>query len=237
MKATLIKKVDEARATKSFVFETEKEVSYDPGQYFYFTLPKLDYPDPRGETRHFTISYSPTEGKNLQITTRIREESGFKKTLDSLPIGTPVEVEGPTGTFILDESEPGPHVFIAGGIGITPFRSFIKYVIDKQSLAGSAGKGLKTQIHLIYSNSDSDFTFKKELEDWDRENENIKVDFIDSSKIGHLDEAMIKRLISDITLPTYWVVGPPLMVDAVEKILETMKISGNKIRAEKFTGY
>lgn len=228
MKASLIKKTDEARSTKSFVFETEKEVTYEPGQYFYLTLPKLEYPDPRGETRHFTISYSPTESKNLQITTRIREESGFKKTLDSLPIGTVVDLEGPTGTFILDENEPGPHVFIAGGIGITPFRSFIKYAIDK---------GLKTQMHLIYSNSDSDFVFKNELEAWDKENENIKVDFIDSSKVGHLNEDLLRKLVSDVNAPTYWIVGPPPMVDAVEKILDEMKVSGDKIRTEKFTGY
>jgi len=228
MKATLVKKTEEAKGTKSFYFETDEEFSYLPGQYFYFTLPKLNFEDKRGETRHFTISLSPTEGKNLRITTRIRDESGFKKTLDSYPLGTAIETEGPTGTFIFDEAETGSHVFIAGGIGITPFRSFIKYVIDK---------GLKTPIHLIYSNSDNDFIFKKELEAWDKENENIKVDFVDSSKVGHLDEKMIKKLVSDVNLPTFWVVGPPPMVDAVEKILEDMKISGDKIRVEKFTGY
>lgn len=228
MKATIVKKVTEAKGTRSFVFETEKEVSYLPGQYFYFTLPKLNFDDPRGETRHFTISYSPTESKNLRITTRIREESGFKKTLDSLPVGTAIETEGPTGTYIFDENEEGSHVFIAGGIGITPFRSFIKYVVDKK---------LNTPIHLIYSNSDSDFVFKKELEAWDKENENIKVDFVDTSKTGHLDEKIIRKLVSDINLHTFWVVGPPPMVDAVEKVLEQMKISGDRIRVEKFTGY
>ncbi len=131
MKLKLIDVRDEARSTKSFFWQAEKAVSYIPGQYFYFTLPKLNYPDPRGATRHFTLSSSPTEGVTLRNTTRIREESGFKKSLSELPVGSEIQGEGPNGTFILDEKEPGPHIFIAGGIGITPFRSMIKYASDK----------------------------------------------------------------------------------------------------------
>jgi len=130
MKLALVKKEDVAKGTKSFYWEPEKKVNYLPGQYFYYTLPKLNYDDPRGPTRHFTISSSPTEDNLLRLTTRIRPESAYKKTLDELKIGDTVSGEGPSGTFILDEHEKGPHVLIAGGIGITPFRSFIKYNID-----------------------------------------------------------------------------------------------------------
>ncbi|EKD57627.1 MAG: hypothetical protein ACD_57C00206G0001, partial [uncultured bacterium] len=81
MKLKLVKKKNEAEGTKSFFFESETKVDYSPGQYFFITLPKLNYPDQRGETRHFTLSSSPTE-QLLRITTRIRPESGYKKTLD-----------------------------------------------------------------------------------------------------------------------------------------------------------
>src|SRR3989344_6788227 len=159
MQLKLVKKVTEARGTKSFFWEPEKPVDWLPGQYYYFTLPKLNYPDARGATRHITISSSPTEGKLLRLTTRIRQESGYKKTLDTLAIGDVIEGEGPNGTLILDENEKGKsHIFLAGGIGITPFRSFIKYNIDKN---------LKIPMYLIYSNSvPGEIVFKKELDTW-----------------------------------------------------------------------
>ena len=104
MRLVLVDKKTEAEGTKSFFFEPEEIVSYLPGQYFYFTLPKLKFPDERGDTRHFTLSSSPTEGKTLRITTRVREESGFKKTLDELPFGSNLEGRGPNGTFYIPSS-------------------------------------------------------------------------------------------------------------------------------------
>src|SRR3989344_9620287 len=137
MQLPLIRKQKEAKGTYSFYFDNRNKIKYLPGQYFYFTLPQLNYDDARGPTRHFTISSSPSE-KEFKFTTRIREKSGYKKTLFELPMGTNLEVEGPNGTFILDENEKGEHILIAGGIGITPFRSFIKYNLDKD---------LGTQMH------------------------------------------------------------------------------------------
>lgn len=233
MKLKLVKKTEEARGTKSFFWEPEKQVEYLPGQYYYFTLPKLNYPDPRGSTRHFTISSSPTEGNLLRLTTRIREESGYKKTLDELAIGSEVEGEGPNGTLILDESEKDKnHIFLAGGIGITPFRSFIRYGVDKN---------LEIPMHLIYSNSNNDFTFKKELDEWDKKYDFININFFDTSKSGHLDELKIGKFIENWKLKTenctWWIVGPPAFTDAMENILEKMKIDSGRIRSEKFTGY
>jgi ferredoxin-NADP reductase len=232
MKLKLLEKRDEARATKSFFWEPEKAVTYFPGQYFYFTLPKLTYPDPRGTTRHFTLSSSPTESSILRNTTRIREESGFKKTLSELPVGSVIEGEGPNGTFVLDEKETKPNIFIAGGIGITPFRSMIKYAFDKK---------LTTPIYLIYSNSDSDFAFGKELKEIDAASDTINVGFFDSSVSGHLDEVKIQKFIDGWKLKTenctLWLCGPPPMIDAMEKALGTLKISIGSVRSEKFTGY
>lgn len=238
MKAKFVEKKTEAKGTKSFVFKPEITFSFLPGQFIYLTLPKLDFPDPRGSTRHFTVSLSPTETKNnVQITTRIRDESGFKKTLDGLSIGSTVEIEGPNGTFVLDEktspySLVSNHLFLAGGIGITPFRSFIKYNIDNN---------LKIPMHLIYSNGDRDFPFKKELEKWSKENDFIKVEFFDTSVSGHLDKLKIEKLIGKWKLEsgksTWWLVGPPPFVSAMEEVLESLKIPPSNIISEKFTGY
>ena len=239
MKLKLVEKRDEAKGTKSFFWETEKPVNYLAGQYFYFTLPSLNYPDPRGATRHFTLSSSPTEGNLLRNTTRIREESGFKKTLDDLEIGTLIEGEGPNGTFILDEAEPGPHVFLAGGIGITPFRSMIKYAADKN---------LNTQIHLIYSNSiPEEIAFRAELDGLAKSWPNLKLDMTvtkpEESKepwkglTGRIDENVIQKLVPDINNNIFWVCGPPAMVEAMEQTLGKLNLSSGKVRSEKFTGY
>ncbi len=243
MKLKLVKKQDEAKGTKSFFWETESAVSWFPGQYFYYTLPTLKYPDTRGSTRHFTISSSPTEGSTLRLTTRIREESGFKKTLDELPTGVEVEGQGPEGTFILDEHEKGKnHVFLAGGIGITPFRAFIKYNIDKN---------LQIPMHLIYSNSvPEEIAFRAEFEDWAKNFPFFKLSMTvskpEESKepwsglTGRIDENLIKSLNTKYNIPntaTWWLCGPPAFIDAVEQTVGKLGITSDHIRSEKFTGY
>lgn len=239
MKLKLVEKKDEAESTKSFFWEPEKQVQYLPGQYYYFTLPELKYPDPRGSTRHFTLSSSLTEGNLLRFTTKIREQSGFKKSLNKLPIGTLIDGEGPNGTFILEDKNPGPHVFIAGGIGITPFRSMIKNVSDKN---------LDTEINLIYSNSTpEEIAFRKELLDISSLHKNIQINLTIShpeesheewtGNIGRIDENLIAKLVPDVSKPTWWICGPPPMIDAMSQVLEKLNIPMGHVKTEKFTGY
>ena len=232
MKLKLVEKKDEAKNTTSFFLKPERPVSFLPGQYIYLTIPTLIFPDSKGATRHFTISSSPTEGEILRVTTRMREESGFKKSLDELPIGAQIDGEGPNGTFVFDEGEKLKNVFVAGGIGITPFRSMIKYIVDKN---------LTTPIYLIYSNSDNDFVYKKELDEIVVSHPNIKIQYVVTSVEGHLDEVKIQQIFEiwhlSFDIPTYWLCGPPPMVDTMENILGKMGITSNHIRSEKFTGY
>lgn len=239
MKLKLIKITEEAKGTKSFYWEPDKKLDWIAGQYFYFTLPELKFPDPRGSTRHFTTSTSPTEGNILRVTTRIRQESGYKLTLDSLPIGTVIDGEGPSGTFVLDEKESGNNIFIAGGIGVTPFRSMIKYAMDKK---------LDTKIALVYSNSTpEEIAFLEEFKEWAQKWSNFKlyatVSHPEESKkkwsglTGRIDEKLLKEAATALGEPTYWLCGPPGMVNAMEETLEKMEIDTDRLRVEKFTGY
>lgn len=252
MKLKLVKKVDEAEGTKSFFWDAVKKISYKPGQYIYLTLPKLNYPDDKGQTRHFTLSSSPTEDL-LAITTRIRQESGFKKTLAELTQGSEVEAEGPEGEFVLNESASNLQVFLAGGIGITPFRSMLKYVFDKK---------LSIPIQLIYSNSTpGQITFRSELEQWSKNFPAFKLSMTvtkpEESALswpgltGRIDDAMLTNLIGkwkmsarggsafggEIGSSTFWVCGPPLMVDGLITVLSSLQILLKNVRFEKFTGY
>lgn len=223
MKLTLIKKQNEAKDTKSFFFTSNEKITWQAGQYAYLTLGEI--------TKQFTIASSPTE-EFIQITTRIREISDFKQNLDKIEIGSEIEARAPFGTFVLpyNLSPVTYNLFLAGGIGITPFRSMIKYNIDKNP-------GIP--MHLIYSNSDSEFVFKQELDKWQEEIDFLKINYHNSSESGHLDMTKLSSLLKAYSLEhiVFWSVGPVAFVNAMEDILEELKIPADNIKTEKFTEY
>ena len=119
--------------------------------------------DPEGPIRSLTIASSPT----ILISTRIRDTL-FKKKLASLDLGTLVNITAPMGKFILpDDDSSKSVVFLSGGIGVTPFRSMVKYATDKQ---------LSLKITVFDSNRDQDnILYKKEFDDWVSKNKNLKI--------------------------------------------------------------
>ena len=117
-------------------------LNYTAGQFAYFDIGGVNN-DPKGPVRHFTIASSPTEDF-IMINTRIRD-TPYKKRLSSLEQGIKVKVRGPEGKFVLHTDYSKPAVFLSGGIGVTPFRSMIKYSTDKQ---------LPTKIIMFDSNRD-----------------------------------------------------------------------------------
>src|SRR3989344_3471118 len=127
---TFFEKKQETKDVMSFKFKTDEPLSWQPGQYLFYTLPN-DGPDNRGVTRYFTISSAPFE-KIVIITTRISLPAGrqvmpsstFKKSLLNLKIGEKIEASGPDGDFTVENHKKN-YIFIAGGIGITPFRSIL----------------------------------------------------------------------------------------------------------------
>lgn len=207
--------------TFSLILEKPKDFSFYPGQYLDMELPVTD---PNSNSRTFTISSSPTE-PFLMITTR-KGISPFKKFMEKLQEGTTITTSHPVGTFILDESEPA--IFLAGGIGITPFRSIIKYSVDKK---------LKTPMTLVYSNSDDNFLFKDELNLWQKQLHGLKVIYYQTSIKGRLDitklDAAVQRSVTDI----FYLAGPPSLVDDFEKILLQLGIDSVNIRTDRFDGY
>lgn len=218
----LLNKREENKDTFSLIFEKSKGFSFYPGQYLDVKLPISDRngDTKSGDTRAFTISSSPTE-PFLMITPK-QGLSNFKKALEKLNIGNTISTSHPVGTFTLDESSPA--IFIAGGIGITPFRSIIKYAYDQN---------LTTPITLIYSNSDQNFLFKNELDQWRKLYPKLKIIYHNTSINGHLTS------LPDINYhsPIYYLAGPPKMVDDFEKILLEIGIDEVNIRYDRFDGY
>lgn len=128
IKLPVIKQRTTAEKTYEVSFNLSgKSFSFIAGQYIRVTVPKLLYDDQKGPSRVFTIASSPNEKNKLAIAFR-DSESGFKKTLLELSQGSLVEIEGPFGYFTLPKNTSRPLIFIASGIGITPFLSMIRFV-------------------------------------------------------------------------------------------------------------
>lgn len=219
-------KEEETKDVYSFYFLKPVGFKFNPGQYINIKLINLDYPDQRGNLRQFTLSSSPRE-KLVRITTRI-SNSGFKRTLINLKPNEVVDFQGPFGSVEFTKKDlKNNHVFLAGGIGITPFISILSSLTQTK---------LTTKIILIYSNSDENFLFKNKLIELSKNLANLEIIFHNSSIYGHLKTEDIQRkTFSDKT--KFWVIGSIQFVNAIEDMLEEIKIKSQMIITEKFTGY
>jgi ferredoxin-NADP reductase len=226
----------ETGTVTTFVFDLEgQEFDYRAGQHVVMELDGVD--DPRGRRRPFTLSSSPCEPGILAVTTKMTG-SPFKERLRELPDGAGVKLTGPIGSFTL---EPGrAAVMIAGGIGITPFRSM---------LVTAAERGDDLAAALLYSSSvPSELTFREELDALAERAPDVRVVYTItrpeqasepwSGPSGHLSEELLRRGAGGLDDPLYYLCGPPSMVDDVRAILlERLGIRQEAIRLERFTGY
>jgi ferredoxin-NADP reductase len=165
--------------------------------------------------------------------------SEFSNTLERLKIGDPVKIKMPLGSFGVDESV-SKHAFLSGGIGITPIRSMLKDVLDRQ---------LPLDMVLFYSNrSPEDIAFRSELEKMVEGHKNLKVIFsLDTFDVcpagwkgrrGFINGGMVKEELPDYAERIFYVCGPSVMVTNLAAVLEgQLKIPGKKIKKENFAGY
>jgi ferredoxin-NADP reductase/nitrite reductase/ring-hydroxylating ferredoxin subunit len=222
---------------------------YTAGQFAFFDIGGV-YNDPKGPIRHFTISSSPTENF-IMFTTRIRD-SPYKKRLSTLEEGSKVKVRGPEGQFVLHEDHSKPAVFLSGGIGVTPFRSMLKYTTDKQ---------LPIKIIMFDSNRNrSNILFKKEFDEWSNINRNLKIIYTISEEedrqheqsslsaakndwkgeYGRIGKTMILKYLdtTELNNSIFYICGPPSMLKAMQALLqEELEIPKERIKVEEFTGY
>jgi ferredoxin-NADP reductase len=236
MQAQIKEKREVAKGTLLVIFDLlGREVEFEPGQYFFVTLPDLGHQDEKGLRRHITVVTSPNERGVLGLCTRLRD-TAFKRSLAELPVGAEVEVEEPKGEFVLPKETDRPYVFIAGGIGITVFRSMLRYIAEE---------GLPHRVTLVYSNRDQDSAaFLDELSALERDNANLRVvptmtdDPAWEGETRRIDADLLRdHLDGELDSFTYLVAGPPAMVDAMEKTLRDAAVPEEQIRPERFSGY
>ncbi len=221
----------------SFIFDLGgKTLEYRAGQYIHYELDALAIPDERGKRRHFTISSSPTDKGILMFTTRMRG-SGFKETLRNAPKGYELSCETPLGEFVLQEGDSERyHVFIAGGIGVTPYRSILRHALR--------GHEPLNVVMLYFNRSSKDIVFRRELEDISRDMPTVSLIHVLSEpdlgwvgEQGTLNEALLRRWVLYVDESLFWISGPPLMVQAFNQVLLQVGVKEESIRTDRFSGY
>ena len=233
-----------AERTLEFQLENPKAMTFKAGQFMDITL--LDPPesDAEGNTRGFSINSAPDD-PDLAFTTRLRD-TAFKRVLQTMPLGTEVKAEGPFGSLTLHNDASRPAVLLAGGIGITPFRSIVRRATHEK---------LPHRIFLFYANRrPEDAPFLDEFRALERENPNFT--FVPTmtqmgrsqrpwkGETGHLDYEIISKHLKGRTSPRnelarsiYYIAGPPPMVAGLHAMLIESGIDDDDIRTEDFSGY
>ena len=225
-----------AEGTMALRFEKPSGWTFEAGQYLDMTLLDPSETDSEGNVRSFTIASAPHE-ETLMVATRMRD-TAFKNVLRTMPLGTAVKIEGPSGDLILKKDSRAA-IFLAGGIGITPFRSIVHW---------AAKQKLTNPIILFYSNRrPEDAAFLAELQSLERDNPKYKIiaSMTEMEKshrpwngeTGLIDQEMLGRHLEGVASPIYYIAGPPAMVKGLHEMLSKAGLNDADIRAEEFSGY
>ena len=233
----LKEKIQTAPDMIDFIFPRPKNMSFVPGQYMEWTLPHEDADD-RGNRRYFTLASSPTED-NIRVGIKFyRQGSSYKKSLASRDGQLVIAAGQRAGDFTLPDDASQKCVFMAGGIGITPFRSMIKYLLDKSE---------KRDIILMYANKCAPEIIYRDVFDQAENNLGIKTIYtltdVDSiqpdwtGRRGRFDADSIKQLVGDYKNRVYYLSGPHEMVKGFEATIKNLGISKENIKTDFFPGF
>lgn len=232
---TLERIEEAARGVYDFVFTPDRRFNFRPGQYLEWTL-SHHYPDDRGNRRYFTVASAPSE-RTVRLGVKFYDPaSTFKRALAEMKKGDTISVSHLAGGFTLPRSKEKKLVFIAGGIGVTPFRSMLQYLLDTRE---------RRPIVVFYANKTAaDIAYKDVLERARRELGINTVHVLSDEKTvqpgalnGTISADLIAQYVPDYRERTFYISGPHGMVEAFKKALATMGVSRFKIKSDFFPGF
>lgn len=232
--STLLEKIARSADTTSYRFSRPTEYRFTAGQWFTVTIPSSEGP----LDHHFSHADSPTESF-VELTTRLTG-SVFKNTLDSLPLGTEVEIEGPYGRFVFGYETPRI-AFLTGGIGVTPVRSMLRYLAD----TGGTGRVERQELVVFYGSMTEDgIVYKEQFDEFEARINGLRVVHVITKPTedwkgyaGFISADILRSELADPAAWTYYVVGPPPMVTAMDKVMAQLEIPKDQIVVESFAGY
>jgi ferredoxin-NADP reductase/Na+-translocating ferredoxin:NAD+ oxidoreductase RnfD subunit len=236
-KWNLVLKDVEAQSSRvrNFVFTPDKPITFRPGQYMEWTLPGVSF-DQRGNRRTFTIASSPTED-TVQLGAKFYEpSSAFKKVLSRLQPGDRIVAGQVAGSFYLPEDQAQKLLFIAGGIGITPFRSMLKYLLDRDEQ--------RDIILLYFVATPEEISYRKILKA--AQDKGVKIVPIVSAAaaapgwqgaVGHPSKELFEQYVPDLKERRVYISGPNAMVKGVKRVVQQTGIPRSAIVTDYFSGY
>lgn len=213
-----LKRYKETDGVYTFLFEKEKDLTWHAGQHGLFTITHRKI---KNATRPLTVASTPAENV-IKITTAISDKpSEFKKALLELEEGMKIRMNGPVGSFYLNDTSPA--LFIAGGIGITPFRAIVKQL-------EAEGNGGRKQIKLLYLDSGKSYIYKDEFD----RHTSIETSYLASREELYLE--MDKFITSNNNKAKYFIAGSKSMVESITSHLKSNGISKRNIKKDAFMG-
>lgn len=233
----LVRKIKITQDSLDFVFAPDQKFAYQPGQYMEFTLPHEGV-DSRGQRRYFTLASSPTEDTMRVGVKFYRDGSSFKDAMLDMDRNTPIVATSLGGDFVLPDDRSRKVVLIAGGIGVTPYRSMIKYLIDKNQ---------KRPLTLLYgAGTAADIAYSDVFEEA-RTRLGIKSIYALSKsgtrlpdnrfRAGYITADLIKAEVPDYHECLFYISGPHAMVVNVEESLRGLGVHQTNIKTDFFSGY
>lgn len=226
-----------AANSADFVFNVDRKLAFEPGQYMEWTLPH-SHTDSRGNRRYFTLASSPTES-DLRIGVKFyNKSSSYKKALLDTDQNSQIVAAQLAGDFVMPKDKKRKLVFIAGGIGITPYRSMVKYMIDKHETR---------TVTLLYSaRTEDDFAYSNIFEEA-RQAIGLNTIYVLTDKTalatkpytisGFITGELIKKEVPDYRERVFYISGTHAMVVAMQDILAELGVSHGNIKVDFFSGY
>ncbi len=217
---------------ESFRFLPEEKIAFLPGQFLEVIFDR-DHPN-KGLNKYLSFSSSPTRDY-IEVTKRLGA-SQFSIRLKELKVPDEILVKAALGGCVFKD-EYKKISFLIGGIGITPVISILEYILDKK---------LDTDVCLLYSNcSEEEIAFKRELDEWARQNQRIKITYAvsdcqpkDSTCVfGRIDKNLVQQKVCDLSQRRVFIFGPPKMVEAMNNLCLDLGCDRGNIQTENFVGY
>ncbi|TPJ54761.1 RnfABCDGE type electron transport complex subunit D [Mesorhizobium sp. B2-6-4] len=216
-----------------FIFRSPRKLAFEAGQYLEWTL-GLDHADNRGNRRYFTVASAPTE-ETVRLGVKFYpQSSAFKRELMTMKPGSTIHAAQLAGNFTLPAKRETKIAFLAGGIGITPFRSMLQYLLDRKE---------RRPIVILYgTESQQDIAYRDVL-DAARQELGIKTIHAVARGCergqypGYIDERLIRLAIPDFPDRTFYISGPQAMVKTLRQTLLAMGVRRSRIKVDYFPGF
>ncbi len=212
----------------NYIFESLRRLAFQPGQYMEWTLPGVGY-NSRGNRRSFTIASSPTES-TIQMGVKFYQPSSlYKQKLRAMKPGDTIVAGQVCGDFTLPRDPSRKVAMIAGGIGITPFRSMIQHQIDTQS---------NRDIVLLYSaRAEADLAYRDVFNQAKAHNVRSYFQASGSGQDRATTPEQLRKIIPDYAERVFYISGPPAMVESSHHSLRQLGVAAHNIETDAFFGY